>query len=561
MTPRSIFQGSESMKVRYGAFLGLALAVLPAGPLRADDSKPAEPAVIIRLKSFDGLLGDFKFLAEVAGKAEEAKQIDGIVQHLPIKNGLAGTGLDTKRPFYMYAVATPDGVSSYACVLAPIADEAAFVSFLEDTLGNFGVTAKKGDDDIYAVGLPNLPFEAYFKFADKYVYVTARDREPLQDGRRMSVEQLAAKNPASVASATIRLDHVPDMLKQMALSQFEVHTADAKEHKPARETPAQSKLRLAVIDFASKQIRMLVRDGQALDLDLTVDRATQDLGFEANLTGKPGTALAKDISALAERASVFASSLSPAANVSVNLSIPKELREVLVGAIKEGFEEGIKHEKDEHKREVAKKAIEVLLPIVQAGQIDANFAVRGNTAGQYTFAFGMRVPDSKAIEQLVKEDIVPTIPEKERKLLSLEHGKIGGFSALRLVPPSRDAISPEERKIYGDSPSALVAFPNNRVVVGFGADPEAALKSVLEPGSSKPAPPIAASVSILKLAPLTNPRKAETLERAAKEAFGKAPTGSDLITFSVQGGPSLKVKWSAKALGITFFTKVQELDR
>ena len=29
----------------------------------------------------------------------------------------------------------------------------------------------------------------------------------------------------------------------------------------------------------------------------------------------------------------------------------------------------------------------------------------------------------------------------------------------------------------------------------------------------------------------------------------------------VQGGPSLKVKWSAKALGITFFTKVQELDR
>lgn len=549
------------MKVRLGVLFGLAMAAFAAGPLPADDSKPADPAIIIRLKSFDGLLGDFKFLAEVAGKAEEAKQIDGIVQNLPIKNGLAGTGLDTKRPFYMYAVATADAVSSYACVLAPIADEAAFVSFLEDTLGNFGVTAKKGEDGVFAVSLPNLPFEAYFKFADKYVYITARDRDPLLDGRRLSLEKLAAKNPASVASATIRLDHVPDMLKQMALSQFEVQTADAKERKPAHETPAQSKLRLAVIDFAANRIKGLVRDGQALDLELTVDRKTQDLGFEANLTGKPGTALAKDISDLAERTSLFASSLAPAANVAVNLSIPKDLRESLVGAIKEGFEQGIQHEKDEHKREVAKKAIEVLLPIVQAGQIDANFAIRGNTAGNYTVALGMRVPDGKAIEQLVKRDIVPTIPEAQRKNVSIDHGKIAGQSVHRIAPPSDQQFSEAERQFFGSSPTALVAFPENRVAIGFGADAEAALKSVLEPGSSKPAPPIAASISILKFAPLANPQKAEAIEKAAKETFGKAPAGSDLISFSVQGGPSLKVKWSAKALGITFFTKVQELDR
>lgn len=549
------------MKVRYGAFLGLAVAGLMAGPLQADDSKPAEPAIIVRLKSFDGLLGDFKFLAEVAGKAEEAKQIDGIVQNLPIKNGLAGTGLDTKRPFYMYAVATSDAVSSYVCILAPIADESAFVSFLEDTAGNFGVTVKKGENDVYTVSHSNLPFDAYFKFADKYVYVTARDREPLLDGQRLSVQKLAAKNPASVASATIRLDQVPDMLKQMALSQFEVQVADAKERKPGHETPAQSKLRMAVIDFASRQIKGLVRDGQSLDLDLTIDRATQDLGFEANLTGKPGTALSKDISALAERTSLFASSLAPAANVAINFSIPKELREAVMGAMKEGFEQGIQHEQDEHKREVAKKAMEILLPIVQAGQIDANFAIRGNTAGNYTVALGMRVPDGKAIERFVKQDIVPTIPEQQRKSISIDHGKIAGQSVHRLAPPSDQKFSDAERQFFGNSPTALVAFPENRVAIGFGADAEAALKSVLEPGSSKPAPPLNASISILKFAPLANPQKADAIEKAAKETFDKAPAGSDLVTFSVQGGPSLKLKWSAKALGITFFTKVHELER
>src|SRR6476659_5881338 len=111
------------MRVRtLGAFV-LAMVAVQVGPIRADDSKPAEPAIIVRLKSFDGLVGDFKVLAEIAGKNEEAKQIDGILQALPLKNGLAGTGLDTKRPFYFYAIATPDAISSHGALMIPVADE------------------------------------------------------------------------------------------------------------------------------------------------------------------------------------------------------------------------------------------------------------------------------------------------------------------------------------------------------------------------------------------------------------------------------------------------------
>jgi hypothetical protein len=540
--------------------LSLALALIVAGPMRADDAQPTEPAVIVRLKSFDGLLADVKFLANVAGKAEEAKQIDGILQALPIKNGLAGTGLDTKRPFYFYAIATPDAISSHGSLMIPIADEKAFMSFLGDTLGNFGMSVNKGSDNIHSIGLPNVPFELFFTVADKYAYITVRDRDALTASRRIAAAKLAGGGDSTVASASIRLDRIPDMLKQMALSQFEVHVAEARDKKGPNETSAQTRLKLAVIDLASKRIKGLVRDGNSLDVALTIDRTSQDISWETNLTGKPGSELAKEIAGLAEKTSLFASSLAPAVNVGLNLTIPEELREAAVGAIKEGVEKAIQNEKDEQKRALAKKALDTLLPIVQAGQIDANLSVLGDSAGKYTVAFGMKVPDGAAIERLVKDDLVPTIPADKRRIVTLDAMTIGGYRVHRAVPPSKEVLSADERQFFGDSPTALIAFPENRVVFCIGADADSAIKSLLASKTAKAAAPFSATVSIMKIAPLRDPKRREDLEKVAKETFANAPSGSDLITLTVQGGPSLKVKWSAKAMGITFFTKVHELD-
>src|SRR5437868_3638861 len=196
---------------------GICLVIVAAcgSPLRADDAKAAEPAVVVRLKSFDGLLSDLKYLGETIGKSEEVKQIDGILAALPLKNGLAGTGLDTKGPFLFYAVATPDAISSYAALMIPIADEKAFTSFVEDTVGNFGAQVTKGSDGIYAVGHPALPVEVFFSVADKYAYITAKDRDTLSPDRRFSPAKLIAAGDSAVVSASVRIDQVPDMLKQL----------------------------------------------------------------------------------------------------------------------------------------------------------------------------------------------------------------------------------------------------------------------------------------------------------------------------------------------------------
>ena len=262
-------------------------------------------------------------------------------------------------------------------------------------------------------------------------------------------------------------------------------------------------------------------------------------------------------SALAERASLFASSLAPTLNFAVNLTIPEELRETAAAAIQEAFDAGIKKEPDEKKRAIAKKVIATLLPIVKAGQIDAAFGIRGAGAGKYTFAFAMKVPDGKAIEQLFKEELVPTIPADQRKFLTLDAATIGGHSVHRVVPPSKEAVDANARRLFGENVSALLAFPNNRVVFALGADADGALKSALETKPPQPAPAIALSASITKIAPLIDQRHAEAAEKLAKEPH----SGSDLLTVTVQGGPSLKTKISVKAFGLTFLSKLQESDR
>lgn len=548
------------MSLRSATWLGVAVLAACSMSARADESdKPASPAVIVRLKSIDGLLKDFKYLGELAGKSEEVKQIDGIIDNLPIKNGLAGTGIETKRPFYFYGVASPDAINSYGVLLIPVASEKTFIGFLDETLGAFGLKVSNLDDSIHSVGVPNLPFEVYFTVADGYAYATVRDRENLKAGQRLKPSALQSANPADIASATLRLDRIPDMVKQLALGQMDVHAADAKDKKHGNETAAQARLKGVVIDTVMRHAKNLLRDGKALDLRLTVDPASEDLSFEANLTGKAGTALANDIEAFGKRASLFASSLSPAFQLGVNLELPAEVRDAAVAVVKEAFGKMLSEEKDARKRELAQKAIDTLLPVLQAGRIDLGVGARSDSEGRFTFAMGARVPDSGAIERLFKEDLAPTIPSDKSKMLMLDAQTLNGVKIHRVVPTAEE-LSGKDRRLFGEHPSVLLAFPENRVVVAIGANSEGAMKALLESRQPSPAAPFRFTASLAKMAPVILADKSDETRKSAQDALAKAKPGQDMIAVSLEGGPGLKLKASMKALGITFFSKVAESD-
>ena len=546
--------------LRYLTCLALLLGAAATG--RGDDPNPAgEPAIVVRLKSLDGLLADVKYLAQLAGKGEEAKQIDGIIESLPVKDGLAGTGLDTKRPMMLYGVATADAINSHVVLLVPVSSEDALLNFVKETLSNFGLKVSKLDDGMHAVAVPNLPFEVYFTVADGYAYVTARDRDPIASGRRIPPAKLMPTAGTEVASATIRIDRIPDMIKQLALSQFEVQIAAAKEKKDnPQETPAQRRLRLLVIDTLARQIKNVVRDGKNLDVRLIVDPKSEDLAIETNLTGKPGSALAKDISALGERASQFAGSLAPAFHVGVNFEIPAELRDAVAAVFKEAAEQSMQHETDESRRSTVNRVVDAVLPILKAGRVDLGFGAQSDSAGHFTFAVGMNVPNSGQIESLLKNDLAATIPADRRSMFTPDAKSLAGVKVHQVTPPAAE-LSGKDRQLFGNTPTMLFAFPENRALAAIGADAESAISALLQAKPAVNAPPFRLTASLARMAPIILQDQPEDVRKAAQGTLASAKPGQDMISVTMEGGPGLKLRASMKALGETFFSKIAELER
>ena len=102
-----------------------------------------------------------------------------------------------------------------------------------------------------------------------------------------------------MVSATFRVDRIPDMLKQLGLSQLEVQSSNEKQKKPANETPAQGRLRKLVIDLAMRHVKSFVCDGKSFDIAVIVDPKAEEVAIETNLVGKAGSELAQNNRVLA----------------------------------------------------------------------------------------------------------------------------------------------------------------------------------------------------------------------------------------------------------------------
>src|SRR5262245_44939447 len=177
----------------------------------------AEPTVVVQLKSIDGLLADVKYAAKLVGQENAAEQLDGIISAWTQDKGIGGMGLDSKRPFLAYAVATTGGQDSPFAVMIPISDETTVLNVLK----SLPLKIEKGQDDIYDVEVPNSPASVHIRFANKYAYVTAMDRKHLDSAKLVTPDQLTPANANTLLGLSFRLDQIPDELKQIMLSQVE----------------------------------------------------------------------------------------------------------------------------------------------------------------------------------------------------------------------------------------------------------------------------------------------------------------------------------------------------
>jgi hypothetical protein len=532
------------------AFFGLLALPLVArsAPETKADTKPAAPSVVLRVQSIDELIANFKYLAHIVGRDEDAKKAEDWLMAQTGPKGLEG--IDTKRPLGGYAIVKEDLASSTVVVLIPISDEKAFLELLEKQATDKKITLEKGKDGVYNIDINGLPTTIYFRFAHKHAYVTFANAEAIAKDVILTPAQVlpAGKEKDTVLSLTLHIDQLPEETRKYAVSQVKARLGDLKEEMGG-ESKAQHELKVAVVDELVKQVVSVIEDGGALALRLNLDRKANDLSLELALGAKEDSKLGGTIHKLGKAKSSTAGLISPDSvmNLQVNMTVPEHIRKLMGPAIDEAVTQGLSEEKDAKKKALIEKAIQAILPTVKAGVLDMAVDFRGPGKDQkYTLVSGLKVADGANAEKILRE-VVKDLPENEHAKVTLDVAKEG---AIAIHQVEMKDVEEDFKKTFG-STSAYVAVRSDVVFVTIGEDALPALKAALKT-QAKVGKPAQFEISAARLAEMAGKEQPEAAKAAAK-AFGDSKQG-DKIRFGLEASKELKVRISMDTQVLKFFS-------
>jgi len=514
----------------------LGLVVASPLPIRAGEKETTPPVMVMRVRSLENVFENVKLFARLAGKEELGRQLEGIIKAKTGPKGLEG--IDQKRPFGFYTKVGNDLSDVAGVLMIPIADEKAFLSLLE----NVNFPAKRTTDGGYTIE-PNspLPVQLDFRFAHNYAYFTAINLEAISKANLVSPATVFPAGNKACVSMTIRLDLIPDVAKQIALQQVDDFLAREKEKKPPQETEKQRELREKVLDTVAARMGAVIREGHALNAHVDIDQATKQLKAEVSLTAKPNSRLATGLEDLGKSTSLFGALVSGENALSVLLHVaivPKEFRSAFVGAVEDGIKQGLAKEKDEVKREHARRFLKSLEPTLMAGEMDGTVVLRGPSPDKtYTLIGGFKLKDGLEVEKAMR-GALKDLPPTERAKVKLDAETIGDVKVHRI--DAQGKYDAKAREAFGDNP-IFVAFRPDAVIAVVGHDGLAAVKEALM-AQPKVTSPARVQFDVARLVGAFSKTDAQT------DPFRKVFTAagnSGAVRIAVEGGDALRLSFAA----------------
>ena len=346
------------MHFRFASLALLSLTVALAGNRAQAAEKAVKPALVIRVASMDTLISDVKYLVEIAGKADEAKQIEGALKQITGENGIEG--LDTTKPIGMYGKLAADITSSEGVLLLPVSKPKDLLAYIATK----GYKPEEQKGGLYKLDIDNVPVPIYFRFANGYAYVTAANGEALAKDKILTPEVVFAATPAATLSITLHLDEIPEALKKDFLAQTELKIEEDKKVEKPGESKTETAIRLAAMDETFALIKAITNEGGPVSLVADIDRKNDQLSLSARFAGVPDSPLAARINRLAQVKSLAPALLGTDSAIYVggSLSVPDSLRKLLPAAFDAGFKKELEKEKDKDKRELAAQFFKALSP-------------------------------------------------------------------------------------------------------------------------------------------------------------------------------------------------------
>ena len=517
-------------------------------PVRVRETKAGQPTVILRVASLDALIADGRYLVDLVGKGEEAKQLEGVLKALTSPKGLEG--IDPTKPFGAYAQLAADLPSSPYALLLPVADEKALLKLLEAR----NVAGDKDQDGIYTVDLPGSPFPAHYRFANNHVYVVVGAKTALAKQNLLPPEKVFAGADPSLVSLTVNIDEVPDSVRDLVLSRLSLQLADAKAEKKKDESPAIKKFRGALIDQLANHAKMFIKEGKSLRFSLDIDRKEGDLSTSLILTPRPGSHMAGMFSQLGKIKNIGTTMLDSqsAFSYALHVALPEPLRKALDPLVEESANMARKQKVPDDQKQLAEALLKAVMPTIKMGEIDTGLSVRGPGAkGHYTVIMGLKVKDGTEIESAVKE-LVKKAPKDKQDQITFDVAKVGTSNIHKL---SQDKEDEKAKAILGDHPAYVAARPD-ALFLAAGPEGLVVLKEVVA------ATPTAGKLfqfeaSVARLVPFME-HENKTAPAAAKKAFDK-DKNSDRISLLIEGGDVLRIRAAAKGQILKFVAIMEEM--
>jgi len=503
-------------------------------------NKQTPPGIVLRVQPINRLVENAFFLAEAVGKKEEAKQVEGLLKAMTGAKGLEG--IDPEKPFGLYGNIGPNLIDSEVVGLIPIVDEKAFI----EMLAKLSLEAKKGDNGIYVMNIPNSPFPLFFKFKDGYMCATIRDEKGIDDKKLISPKELFSAEKTGVMSISLNLAGLPEDLVKNMVPQIELQIAEVKQKKIPGESPAVAQFRNDVSEMLLQSIVQVFTQGEELSLKLEMDRKAGDFGLGLSFKGKNGTELAKSIANLGTNKSIGAGIVGKNSVVHMNLNalMPETARKDFAKVFLEGMKNAVAEEKDAGKKGIMESMTKALIPSLDAGTMDAVLDIRKTGLGKYAFITAMKVSEGKKIEALLKQ-IHKDLPDTEKKKVEIDFAKVGqvNIHKVEILTQASDV------KNFGNGPGYF-AIGNEVVLFAGGENSLDIIKEALA-SSPKLGPVMEFEIAFNKAADLLTKDFKDAVE-VAEKVFKENPN-ADRLRLSLEGGKELSLKMSMKSTVLTFF--------
>ncbi len=540
--------------MRARALLGMALAgsllLVPAAPagessgLGAERPQaPGKPAVLLRLKALEELTGDLRFLVKEVGREEQAKQVEALLKSRTGPKGLEG--IDVKKPIGLYATIKPSLNQSEVVLLLPIADEKTFLDFL-DTL-NF--KPEKDKDGLYTLKVENLPVPLLFRFANGYLYGTAKlsEKMTLPAADQLPSPEKVLAGGDGLVSLTVNVDQLPAQVRKLGVSASSLVLGEKKEQPPG---PPGEREKLKVVwepalDETAKFVKEFLEDATAARVKVDLDRERKELSLSFTLDGKPGSALVKRLADLRPEKSVAAGLVSKDTVMGgiLHLALSEEVRKAAAPAIDDAIDKALGKVGHQENALLA-PVVEALKPTAKAGKLDLGLNMSGpGKKGKYTLVAGAQIEKGQDIEKALK-DLLDKLPAEAKEPITVDVAKEAGVS---IHSVKQKHVDEQAKQLFGEGP-LYFAVRDDALFFSMGED---ALDAIKDAARSRPeaGQPLRVTLSASRLAPLMA-KEQKAAPEAAKQAF-KEP-GSDQVKLAVTAGERLEVKVSVKTAVLMF---------